>query len=99
MGYAVGQSHLLNSSYRVAPAHDARSTVAGSVAHGLGYGQRAFREGSQLEHAHRAVPDNRLRIIDRLRIASSGFRAYIENAPANLVDILGHFVHAHRFRR
>src|SRR3954453_7240836 len=78
-GDPVGEAHLLDRADGVAAADD---RVGAGVRHRVGDGLRAVGEARELEDAHRAVPEDRLRGRDDRREALAAARADVEPLPA-----------------
>ena len=57
-----GNAGLMDGGDGVAAANDGGGAAAGGCGHGFGHFQRAFRERGHFEDAHRAVPDDGLRV-------------------------------------
>src|SRR5439155_9420065 len=60
----VGQAHLLDGGGAVTAADDGGGAAAGRVGAGAGDGAGALGERLFLEHAHRAIPDDRFGAFD-----------------------------------
>ena len=84
MGHLVREAELLNRSGRIAAADDRDGAALG---HGRGDRDGAVRKPRELRNAHRAVPDNRARVLQRVSKELLGLGSDVETHPAvgNLV--------------
>ena len=79
MGHLVGIAQLLHRSRAVAAADDGDG---GGLTQGLGHGLGALGKGGELEHAHRAVPDDGARVGHGVAIELHGLGADVQALPA-----------------
>src|SRR5690348_3660100 len=64
--HLVGELRLRDDGEAVAAADDGRRAALGRLGHRLGHREAALRERRHLEDAHRAVPEDGLRLGDVL---------------------------------
>src|SRR5881296_981403 len=87
MGHLVREAGLLDGLHRFASAHDCDRAASGEQ---LCDAPRPFRELGNLEDPERTVPEDRLRLRDRVAVARDGARADVDDREIarHLVDFV-----------